>query len=129
MGELVPDFSLNSSKKLLSQGSKSSALLAKKSLLLFKKIENNKGFISQLFKGTIQRKIKESATKEQHSFDNNTEILVGTNKYQNPNDKMQNELELYPFKKTKVRKTLIEPIIETRLSETIEKERLKNEKK
>ena len=103
--------------------------LAKKSLLLFKKIENNKGFISQLFKGTIQRKIKESATKEQHSFDNNTEILVGTNKYQNPNDKMQNELELYPFKKTKVRKTLIEPIIETRLSETIEKERLKNEKK
>jgi len=103
--------------------------LAKKSLMLFKQIENNKGFISQLFDGTIQRKIKESARKEQYLFDNDIEILVGTNKYHNLKDKMQNELELYPFKKTNVRKTLIEPIIATRLSETIEKERLKNEKK
>ena len=41
---------------------------------------------------------------------------------------MQHELELYPFVKTNIRKTLIEPIIEKRLSETLEKERLENEK-
>jgi len=40
---------------------------------------------------------------------------------------MQNELELYPFVKTEIRKTLIEPIIERRLAEASEQERLKKE--
>lgn len=101
---------------------------AEKALNLFKKIEAKGGFVSQLFEGTIQRKIKESAQKEQNQFDNSDEILLGTNKYPNLNDKMKHELELYPFIKTNIRKTLIEPIIEKRLSETIEKERLENEK-
>jgi methylmalonyl-CoA mutase len=102
--------------------------LAEKALNLFKDIEAKGGLVSQLFEGTIQRKIKESAQKEQNLFDNKEEILLGTNKHPNPNDKMQHELELYPFVKTNIRKTLIEPIIEKRLSETIEKERLENEK-
>ena len=39
---------------------------------------------------------------------------------------MKNDLELYPFvKKTNARKTLIEPIIEKRLAEKLEQERLK----
>jgi methylmalonyl-CoA mutase len=101
--------------------------LAEKSLELFKDIESNGGFLKQLKEGTIQRKIKESASKEQKQFDSGEEILVGTNKYQNPNDKMAHELELYPFVKTNPRKTLIEPIIEKRLSETLEQKRLKNE--
>ncbi|MCB0463233.1 MAG: methylmalonyl-CoA mutase subunit beta [Flavobacteriaceae bacterium] len=102
--------------------------LAEKALDLFKNLEAKGGFISQLFDGTIQRKIKENAQKEQDLFDHKEEILLGTNKHPNPNDKMQHELELYPFVKTNIRKTLIEPIIEKRLSETIEKERLENEK-
>jgi len=102
--------------------------LAEKALHLFKDIEAKGGFIAQLFDGTIQRKIKESAQKEQTLFDTKEEILLGTNKHPNPNDKMQHELELYPFVKTNIRKTLIEPIIEKRLSETLEKERLENEK-
>jgi methylmalonyl-CoA mutase len=102
--------------------------LAEKALHLFKDIEVKGGFIAQLFDGTIQRKIKESAQKEQTLFDTKEEILLGTNKHPNPNDKMQHELELYPFVKTNIRKTLIEPIIEKRLSETLEKERLENEK-
>lgn len=101
---------------------------AQKALDLFKTIEAKSGFVTQLFDGTIQRKIIESAKKEQHLFDTHEEILLGTNKHPNPNDKMQNELELYPFVKTNIRKTLIQPIIEKRLSETIEKERLENEK-
>ena len=102
--------------------------LAEKGLDLFKSIEAQGGFVSQLFNGTIQRKIKESALKEQDRFNTQEEILLGTNKHPNPKDKMKDELELYPFVKTNIRKTLIAPIIEKRLSETLEKERLEHEK-
>lgn len=101
--------------------------LAEKSLELFKNIEANSGFLKQLKEGTIQRKIKESAEKKQQQFDEGKHILLGSNKYPNPNDKMKHELELYPFVKTNQRKTLIEPIIEKRLAEKLEQERLKNE--
>lgn len=101
--------------------------LAEKSLELFKNIEANGGFLKQLKEGTIQRKIKESAHKEQQQFNDGKEILLGSNKHPNPNDKMKNELELYPFVKTNQRKTLIEPIIEKRLAEKLEQERLKKE--
>ncbi|MDU8886540.1 methylmalonyl-CoA mutase subunit beta [Yeosuana sp. MJ-SS3] len=101
--------------------------LAEKALLLFKDIEKNGGFLHQLKQGTIQKKIKESAAKEQEQFNIGEDILLGTNKHKNPNDKMKDELELYPFVKTNKRKTLVEPIIAKRLSETIEQERLKTE--
>jgi methylmalonyl-CoA mutase len=101
--------------------------LAEKSLTLFKNIEANSGFLKQLKEGIIQRKIKESAEKEQHQFDEGKTILLGSNKHPNPNDKMKHELELYPFVKTNQRKTLIEPIIEKRLAEKLEQERLKKE--
>ena len=101
--------------------------LAEKALELFKSIESNGGFLRQLKEGTIQRKIKESAVKEQEQFNNEEEILLGTNKHPNPNDRMKDELELYPFVKTNKRKTLIIPIIENRLAETLEQNRLKTE--
>ena len=101
--------------------------LAEKALSLFKDIEKNGGFLYQLKQGIIQKKIKESAAKEQEQFNSGEEILLGTNKYQNPNDKMNDELELYPFVKTNKRKTLIEPIIERRLAELNEQERLNTE--
>ena len=40
---------------------------------------------------------------------------------------MKEELELFPFVKIKPRKTLIVPIIEKRLAEKLEQERLKEE--
>ena len=40
---------------------------------------------------------------------------------------MKDELELFPFVKTNKRKTLIEPIIEKRLAEELEQNRLKSE--
>ncbi len=101
--------------------------LAEKALELFKDIETNGGFLHQLKEGTIQKKIKESALKEQEQFDKGNVILLGTNKHPNSEDKMKNELELYPFVKTKARKTLIEPIIERRLAESLEQKRLENE--
>ncbi|TGV00310.1 methylmalonyl-CoA mutase subunit beta [Flavivirga rizhaonensis] len=101
--------------------------LTEKALDLFKNIEENGGFLKQLKQGTIQRKIKENATKEDAQFNAGEEVLLGTNKHPNTEDKMKQELELYPFVKTNQRKTLIEPIIEKRLAEKIEQERLKNE--
>lgn len=102
--------------------------LAEKGLALFKDIEANGGFLTQLKEGTIQRKIQESATKEQELFDGGKEILLGTNKYPNKHDKMNHELELYPFVKSNPRKTLIIPIIEKRLAEKTEQLRLEEEK-
>ena len=101
--------------------------LAEKALALFKDIEANGGFLNQLKMGTIQRKINESATKEQAQFDNGEIIILGSNKHVNPKDKMAQNLELYPFVKQKKRKTLIAPIIEKRLTETLEQKRLKTE--
>jgi methylmalonyl-CoA mutase len=101
--------------------------LAEKALALFKDIEANDGFLKQLGNGTIKRKIEESAAKEQELFDSGKEILLGTNKYPNKNDKMKHDLELFPFVKTKQRKTLISPIIERRLAEKAEQERLETE--
>ena len=101
--------------------------LAEKALLLFKEIEEKGGFITQLIEGNIQKKISESAAKEQELFDTGKEVLLGTNKYPNKNDKMKHDLELYPFIKQNPRKTLITPIIEKRLSEKLEQERLSTE--
>jgi methylmalonyl-CoA mutase len=102
--------------------------LAEKALALFKEIEVNGGFLKQLKEGTIQKKIQESASKEQELFDSGKEILLGTNKYPNKNDRMSHDLELFPFVKIKPRKTLITPIIEKRLAEKMEQERLETEK-
>ena len=102
--------------------------LAEKALELFKDIEANGGFLTQLKEGTIQRKIQESAVKEQELFDSGKEVLLGTNKYPNKNDRMSHDLELFPFVKANPRKTLISPIIEKRLAEKIEQERLESEK-
>ena len=102
--------------------------LSEKALTLFKEIESNGGFLKLLKEGIIQRKLKESANKEQQLFDEGSIILLGTNKHPNPKDFMKDELEIYPFVKIKPRKTLIEPIIEKRISEKLEQTRLENEK-
>ena len=83
--------------------------------------------MKNLKNGLIQRKISESAEKEQQWFDDGKLVLVGSNKYPNSEDRMKDSLELYPFLKHKPRKTIIQPIIAKRLAEKIEKERLEHE--
>lgn len=102
--------------------------LSENALELFKKIEKNEGFIDQLFKGQLQKMIKTSAEIEVSKLENQDFVMVGTNKYENKEDKMTHELELYPFLKKKSRKTLLEPIMETRIASKIEQERLAQEK-
>ena len=98
-----------------------------KALKLFKDIEKQGGFLKQLKSGVIQKKIKEQAQKEQHTYDTQAQELVGIHVQQNTEDKMKPNLELYPFVKNNPRKTLIAPIIARRIAEPIEKERLENE--
>ncbi len=101
---------------------------AEKALDIFKQIEKGGGFLNQLKEGTIQRKINESANKEQKEFDKNEITLVGSNLLSNKNDIMKGDLEIYPFIKQHTNKTKFPPIIQKRLSEKLEKERLEKEK-
>jgi methylmalonyl-CoA mutase len=103
--------------------------LAQKSLEIFKQIENGGGFLQQLKEGVIQRKITESANKEQEQFNTKELILLGTNKMENKMDIMHSEIEVYPFLKMRPKKTQIQPIIRKRLAEKTEQERLQNEQK
>ena len=94
---------------------------------LFQQIISGGGFLTQLKEHKIQKKIKESAHKEQEAFENGKEVLVGSNKYPNENDRMKDQLEKDPFMKKETRKTLIEPILERRLAVQLELSRLKDE--
>ncbi|MHC5201175.1 methylmalonyl-CoA mutase subunit beta [Myroides sp. LJL119] len=102
--------------------------LAEKALEVFKLIEKADGLITQLIQGVIQRKISQSAQKEQDLFDQGKEVLLGSNKYPNAQDHMSDDLELYPFIKHNPRKTLIIPILAKRLAQEYEKQRLEKEK-
>ncbi len=101
--------------------------LAEKALILFKSIEKNGGFLSQLKNHSIQNKISDSAKKQVDQFNKGEMVLVGTNKFISEQDRMKGDLELYPFVKRNARKTLITPIIEKRLAETVEQKRLEDE--
>ena len=102
--------------------------LAEKGLDIFKEIEKGGGLLKELKAGVIQKKIKESAKEEQEKFNTGELVLIGTNKFENPEDRMKDDIELYPFLKKNPRKTLIEPILERRLSEEQEEKRLEEEK-
>ena len=101
--------------------------LAENALEVFKLIEKSGGFLKQLKEGVIQKKITESATKEQSLIDNRELVVVGANKHQDKSQFIKNEIELFPFVKKRHIKTLIQPIIQKRLTENIEQERLNNE--
>lgn len=101
--------------------------IAEKALEIFKDIEKSGGFLSQLKEGTIQRKIKENAQKEQQQFDCNELVIVGANKYINETNIKKNELGKKPIIERKSHKTLIIPIIPKRLTEKLEQKRWRNE--
>lgn len=101
--------------------------LATNALELFKKIESHNGLVAGLENGAIQKLINEAAIKEQELFETGKEVLLGTNKYPNKSDKMKNDLDLFPFVKKQAGKKVIIPIIEKRLAEKMEQDRLKQE--
>ena len=60
-------------------------------------------------------------------FRNKELKLVGVNIYKNEDEQMKNQLDKDIFTKKNIRKTLIKPIMERRIAEIIEKERLAEE--
>ncbi len=100
--------------------------LVEKALELFKQIESAGGLITSLHEGSIQRKIKESADREQQALKHGDKVLVGATKYPNTDQPLQKEYEILPFVKIEPRKTLIEPIVQKRLMEDKEQEEMRN---
>ena len=101
--------------------------LAEKALNIFKQIEKGGGFLKQVKKGTIQKKIAETAHKEQELFNNKELIITENNQIDAMQNKMKDSIELFPFTKKRSRKTIIQPIISKRLTEDLEQKRLKDE--
>ena len=101
--------------------------LAEKALALFKSVEKEGGFLKQLEIGTVQDEIAKSAERQQQRFEAGEEVLVGTNRYQNENDKMKDTIERHPFTKTNTPNKAIRPIVARRLAEHMEQKRLQDE--
>jgi methylmalonyl-CoA mutase len=101
--------------------------LGAKALELLKTLEKGGGFLAQLETHTIQKKIEESAQKEQLAFDKGDRVLVGTNTYPNAEDTMLKTLEKDPFRPHRQIQTRITPILTRRLSEANERKRLEDE--
>jgi methylmalonyl-CoA mutase len=101
--------------------------LAEKALGLFKQLEAGGGFLKQLHAHTIQKKIRESATREQTAFNNAERVLVGTNMHLHSEEKIKGAMEITPFGREKAGKTLIEPIRARRLAAVAEQKRMEDE--
>ncbi len=98
--------------------------LAEKALVIFKEIEKGGGFIHQLKEGTIQRKMNESAKKEQEQYDTNELKLISGNL---PFAGSVDPILTPHFKRKEYKKTLISPIVTKRLSIKTEQKRIQNE--
>lgn len=101
--------------------------LATKAIELLKQLEKGGGYLSQLKKGIIQDKIAKAAQEEQEAFNTQQLELLGSNVLPNQEDRMKENLELYPFQKKNHTKTLLQPILTKRLAEDYEKLRLEKE--
>ena len=94
--------------------------LAERSLALFKQLEAGGGFLKQLREHTIQKKIKESAAREQRLFDQGRQVLVGINSHRHKGEPVRGGLKSNPLSSKKKGKTLIEPLLLKRLARNME---------
>lgn len=100
--------------------------LVEKAEALFQRWEKEGGFFEQVRSGRLQKRLAQSAEKEQQLFDQGELVLIGTNKYPNPEDKMEMYKEaLFPPQNTI--KTDVEPLPLRRLALEHERQRLKEE--
>ena len=101
-------------------------LIADNAWKLFLKIEDMGGFLAALKSGFIQKELSESADKRKVDIANGKEILLGTNRFPDINEKAPSAIELSRVFKTQERESdlLIEPIRLFRGSEEYERLRL-----
>jgi len=86
------------------------------------------GWLKAIKQGTLQRKIKEQHEKSVRALESLDAVVVGVNKYADSTQKMQGQIELYPFQKMNPQKTLVAPIVARRLTQKFELQRLNDEK-
>jgi methylmalonyl-CoA mutase len=105
-------------------------LIAENSWKLFLEIEDQGGFLSSLKSGWIQRKLSESASARRLDIANGKEILLGTNRFPDLNEKAPEGIDLARVFKSQLseKDLLIEPIKLFRGSEEDERLRLKTDK-
>jgi methylmalonyl-CoA mutase len=106
------------------------SLIAESAWKLFLEIEDQGGFLSCLKSGLIQRKLAESASRRRSDISSGKEILLGTNKFPDLNEKILSGIDLTRgFKSPVLANDLeIEPIILFRGSEEYERLRLEGDK-
>lgn len=97
---------------------------------LFVEIEEQGGFLAALKTGLIQNRIAESAVKRKADIASGKEILLGTNRFPDINEKAPSEIELGRIFKSQEweRDLLIEPIRLFRGSEEYERLRIEVDK-
>ncbi len=100
--------------------------LAQKAWEYFTGIEKNGGLILCIEKGSIQSTIKTFAAEEQASFNAGKEVLVGTNKFPNLKEDKKNVAAAIVWGNEDAKGKTVEPLDESRLSASNEKERLKS---
>jgi len=72
-------------------------LIAEKAWELFLEIEDSGGFYSALKSGIIQEKIERSASERKSYISRRKEILLGTNQYPNPDDRVPQLSKVKPL--------------------------------
>lgn len=100
--------------------------LCEKAWAVFAEIESKGGLIETLKSGWIQDRIESEAATEQEAFDRGDISLVGTNKFPNKEEKM-NDLIEYPMFASAAGEEVIRKVRMIRLSEKSEQARLKEE--
>ncbi|MGD0753637.1 MAG: acyl-CoA mutase large subunit family protein [Bacteroidales bacterium] len=106
------------------------SLIAESAWKLFLEIEDQGGFLSCLKSGLIQKKLSNSASSRRSDISSGKEILLGTNKFPDLNEKILSGIDLTRgFKSPVLANDLeIEPIILFRGSEEYERLRLEGDK-
>jgi methylmalonyl-CoA mutase len=101
-------------------------LVAENAWKLFIEIEDSGGFYSALKSGIIQEKIERSATERKNDISKRKEILLGTNQYPNPDDRVVQTLKDKPESDLKVSTDdlVLKPVKLSRGSEEFEKIRI-----
>lgn len=94
---------------------------------LFTKWSSEGDLIALLHSGRLQKRIAQSAQKEQARYDTEEVVLIGTNRHPNPEDRMRDYTDAIRPKPNPV-KTIVEPLPVRRLSQEQELKRLKEEK-
>ena len=102
--------------------------VAERSWQLFLEIEEHGGYLAALTKGIIQEMIGKTADKRDDNIACRKEILLGTNQYAIPEEKIPEDMVSEPVQAIKTGETLIKPIVEYRGAESFEKLRMNTER-